>query len=97
MTLAELARRLRKATATVYGWADKGVIVNGHRVKLATERIGGRRHVTATAYREFKAACNPAAPAAKHPAPSPTRPTAYERRAKAAQQRVAALLRGPRQ
>lgn len=92
MTLAELARRLRKATATVYGWADTGILVNGRRVKLATVRIGGRRHVTATAYRAFKAACNPAA--AEPPMPRPARPTAFERRAKAAQERVAKILKG---
>ena len=40
MTLPELARRLRKATSTVYAWADHGVPVNGERVRLATRRIG---------------------------------------------------------
>lgn len=96
MTLAELARRLRKATATVYGWADTGILVKGERVKLATVRIGGRRHVTATAYREFQRACNPEPAAAMADAPTPraAKPTGFQRRAEAAQKRAAEMLKG---
>jgi hypothetical protein len=86
LLLAELARRLNKATATVYGWADTGVIVNGQRVKLATARVGGRRHVTAAAWRAFKAACNP------EQVPVPESPAKATRRAKTAKDRVSKLL-----
>lgn len=86
MTLPELAARLKKATSTVYSWADTGVIVNGQRVRLATTRIGGRRHVSKSAWRAFKAACNP------EPVPVPLSSEEVDRRGKAAQARLAALL-----
>ena len=60
ITFREVLRiigRPKMAVSTVHRWHAPGVLVDGLRVSLDAERIGGRCYTTRAALNEFLAAC----------------------------------------
>jgi hypothetical protein len=91
MTFRELAEKLNVSVATIYAWTKRGIIIDGRQVYLRSQRIGGRRYVSAEFFEDFKAACNP------EPVKSAPRNTTTDHdlaRRKEAQRRLAQRLKG---
>ena len=59
LSTVEVARELGVDRETVRRWVDVGVLVAGHRVKLAGFRVGNRWRVKRADLDKFIAECNP--------------------------------------
>jgi hypothetical protein len=86
LTVGEVAAECRASRNTVRNWYGRGLWVAGRRVRLAAERVGGRKLIRRESLAAFLAALNPGA------APPPEGPAAAERRAIEAQRRLAERL-----
>ncbi len=72
LTFREVLRiigRPRMAVSTVHRWRTPGVMVDGRRVCLVAERLGGTWYTTLEALETFLAACNPQPAAGTDPRP----------------------------
>jgi len=94
LDMAEAALHLagRPHRNTVYRWCTDGAMVNGDRIKLRSQRVGGRIFTRREWIDEFESAVN----AERPPRPAPSR--VREKRSRAEQQQHdAAVLRSARE
>lgn len=58
LTVAAVAEEIGVSPSTVIRWIRKGVSINGRLIRLAAERVGGRRYVMGEMLEAFMSACN---------------------------------------
>jgi len=87
-SLTQAAAVFKRKKATLLNWINRGVVVNGSRVKLQGCRVGGLWMVYVDAMDAFMRATNPDA------VPVPESPTAQAKRFAADKQRALKLIRG---
>lgn len=58
MTVTNTAQACGANVSTVWRWINRGILINGERVRLQAVRVGGRLFITAKSLRLFLADLN---------------------------------------
>lgn len=62
MTVTNAAQACGANVSTVWRWINRGILINGERVRLQAVRVGGRLFITAESLRRFLTDLNRCSP-----------------------------------